>query len=86
MDNHECEKEIMKKIYAEVMEEERQRKLEKPIPECNEPECNEPEWNANPEKCAGCISRTYYFDNMKFTYGCRHCDANWDCPDLIRYD
>jgi len=80
-DNDKCDQEMMKKIYAEVIEEERQRKLENPIPACNEPE-----WKANPEKCAGCITRTYYFDNTKLTHGCMYCDENWDCPDLIRCD
>jgi len=72
----------MDKIIAEVMKEEQEQKqLEKERQRIQE--CDEPEWRACPEKCSGCIKRSWYWKNQLIEHGCKYCDENWDCPELV---
>jgi len=42
----------------------------------------EEEWKHNKIICSGCVKRILN-DGQKL--GCKHCDENWDCPELIYY-
>ena len=71
--------EEMKEIIAKVMEEdqlENEYKLHQPIPEDDEPE-----WEADTEKCSGCITRV---DSNNIKRGCEFCDEFWDVPELVK--
>ena len=42
----------------------------------------EEEWKHNKIICSGCVKRILN-DGQKL--GCKHCDENWDCPELTHY-